>query len=86
MPSIKNLGDAFRRAASELGPGEFSLSGRSIRCPHCDGSQFNAGEAQLNTALATFFKLDWTDESATILICTTCGQIQLFGRRPSRLP
>src|SRR5262245_5824441 len=34
--------------------------------------------AQLNTALASLFTLDWTDPSASCCICARCGQIHWF--------
>ncbi len=84
MSPIGNPSHPTKRDA-ESGPGEFSLSGRPVQCPHCGGSQFKCGEAQLNTALATLLNLDWIDRSANVLICTTCSQIQWFGDRPERI-
>jgi DNA-directed RNA polymerase subunit RPC12/RpoP len=85
MPSIRNVANALQKAAAVFGPGEYAIADKPIQCPHCGGRIFQAGEAQLNTALSTFFKLDWLDESATVLICTQCSQIQWFGKRPVRL-
>ena len=65
-------------------PGTFSLEGKPVRCPHCDGAQFVAGQAQLNTALASLFELDWLNETAIILSCVSCGQIQWFAKEPAR--
>ena len=65
-------------------PGNYSLAGKSVKCPHCGGAQFTAGEAQLNTALATLIELDFLNKTAAILSCTSCGQIQWFGQQPSR--
>jgi hypothetical protein len=86
MTPAKDQGRPAKPASAESGPGEYSLSGKAVRCPHCGGSQFRAGEAQLNTAWATLLGLDWADRSATVLICTTCSQIQWFGEAPSRVP
>ena len=85
MPSLHNVVNAFQKAAAVFGPGEYALADKPIQCPHCSGRVFQVGEGQLNTALMTFFKLDWLDESATVLICTNCSQIQWFGKRPVRL-
>jgi uncharacterized protein len=85
MPSIKDFRRAFKRAAKEFGPKRFVLAGKMISCPHCSSQRFNIGEAQLNTALATLFNLDWANESATVLICIECGQIQWFGKAPESL-
>ena len=65
-------------------PGRYSLEGKPVHCPDCQGDQFIAGEAQLNTALATLIDLDWINKSATILTCSSCGQIQWFGKQPTR--
>jgi len=84
MPSIRQVTHALQKAAAVFGPGEYALAGKPIHCPHCGGSTFQAGEAQLNTAAATFFRLDWLDDSATVLVCIHCSQIQWFGKRPER--
>lgn len=72
------------RKSKEAIPGEYSLAGRSVHCPHCQGTQFIAGEAQLNTAFATLIELDWLNKTAAILTCTSCSQIQWFRVQPSR--
>jgi hypothetical protein len=84
MSPVGNPRHAPERDA-QSGPGEFSVLGRPVQCFHCGGSQFKAGDAQLNTVLATLLNLDWVDRSATVLICTMCSHIQWFGERPSRI-
>lgn len=59
MSSIKHFGRKRRRADDDSSPGCYSMEGRPVLCPHCSGDQFKAGEAQLNTALATLLELDW---------------------------
>ncbi len=86
MPSVKNIANAFKQAASALGPGSYEIDSKTITCPHCGNDVFARGEAQLNTSLMTFFKLDWLDASSTVLICTRCSQIQWFGKQPLRNP
>ena len=49
-----------------------------VVCPHCQNEVFEKGEAQLNTAVATFFNLDWANRSAHTLTCVFCGNIQWF--------
>ena len=85
MSPIKNLGRDPEHTSDDSSLEQYILEGKAIRCPHCVGAHFEAGEAQLNTALATLLKLDWTNKSATILICSSCGQIQWFGKQPSRV-
>ena len=72
------------RKSRKPDPGRYSLEGKQIGCPHCSGVEFIAGEAQLNTALMTLIELDWINKTATILTCTSCGQIQWFGKPPTR--
>lgn len=72
------------RRSRKPDPGSYSLEGKLVHCPHCQGTQFIAGEAQLNTALATLIELDWMNKTATILTCTSCGRIQWFGVQPTR--
>jgi ribosomal protein S27E len=72
------------RKSRKPDPGSYSLGGKSVNCPHCGGSQFAPGKAQLNTAFATLIELDWIDKSAFILTCTSCGQIQWFAEEPAR--
>jgi hypothetical protein len=49
-----------------------------LRCLVCDYDLFWRREAQLNTALATFFNLNWTNRSAVCLVCAQCGYIHWF--------
>lgn len=85
MSSIKDLGREPKDADDDSDLGQYSLEGKSVLCPHCNGAQFKAGEAQLNTAFATLLNLDWTNKSTTILICASCGQIQWFEKQPLRV-
>lgn len=52
--------------------------GRDFTCQVCGHDRFWHREAQLNTAVATFFNMDWANPSATCLICTHCGYIHWF--------
>jgi hypothetical protein len=62
-------------------PSEYSVAGRGVRCQHCEHTRFVPGSALLNTAGRTFFRLDWTDPSATILVCAECGHIEWFAQK-----
>ena len=66
-------------------PCAYSIAGRPVRCPHCGSQAFAPGRALLNTAGRTFFNLDWTDPSATILVCGECGRIEWFAQEPDRV-
>jgi hypothetical protein len=65
-----------------IGPEEYQLAGKPIKCPHCGFEKFHSGSAQLNSMGMTFLNLDWMDSSATTLICAECGRIEWFARKP----
>jgi ribosomal protein S27E len=85
MSWLKHLGRRRRPSDEDSRPERYSLAGVPIRCPHCGGDLFKAGEAQLNTALATLLELDWVNRSATVLICASCSQIQWFMEPPLKI-
>ena len=66
-------------------PGEFAIAGRVVTCPHCGGTKFLPSHALVNTRVATLFSLDWTDSSATVLICAECGRIEWFLKEPTEI-
>lgn len=68
-----------------LGPGQYQVNGIDVTCVHCHYDCFERGEAQLNTALASFFNLDFTNKSATILTCHRCGYIHWFNKKVYRI-
>ncbi|MFE0701456.1 hypothetical protein [Streptomyces sp. NPDC058872] len=51
---------------------------RTIHCPTCGGDVFREREVKLNSTGMEFFNLAWANESATGLICWSCGYVQLF--------
>jgi predicted nucleic-acid-binding Zn-ribbon protein len=71
--------------AQGMGPGSYSAGGIRVVCPHCKNDTFDQHEAQLNTPVATFLNLDWTNKTGTALICANCGLIQWFGKEPQRI-
>jgi len=54
------------------------VAGHPLTCPICSGHQFWRKQAQLNTAVASFFNLDWANHTATCLICENCSHILWF--------
>lgn len=66
-------------------PAGYTVAGKAISCTHCQGKEFTADKAQLNTFLLTLIELDWLDSSAAILTCTTCGQVLWFRQQPDRI-
>jgi hypothetical protein len=59
-------------------PKAYEVQGRQLKCLVCGHEEFWRREAQLNTTLATFFKLDWTNASANCFVCDRCGYIHWF--------
>lgn len=51
---------------------------RDLECQICRGDRFWKREGHLNASVASFFNLDWTNPSATCLICASCGYIHWF--------
>ena len=57
---------------------EHEVAGNPLRCEICHHTRFWQREAQLNTAVATFFSFDWANPTATCLVCENCGYIHWF--------
>ncbi|WHH59234.1 hypothetical protein [Petroclostridium sp. X23] len=54
--------------------------GEQIICIYCKHDRFHKGSALLNTRGATFFDMDWLNDSAVTLTCKKCGYIHWFAR------
>lgn len=54
------------------------VSGIDLRCEICNHDRFFERQAQLNTAVATFFSLDWANRTARCLVCERCGYVHWF--------
>lgn len=59
-------------------PQTVEVKGKALVCPVCKNDHFWTKKAQLNSAVATFFNLDWTDRSATCFVCSECTHISWF--------
>jgi len=68
-----------------FGQGKYQANGIQVTCIHCQNDLFEHGHAQLNTAIATFFNLDFANRSATILTCRRCGYVLWFNKEVSRI-
>ena len=62
----------------KIKPEEVSVCDRPFSCMACGNDRFWRRKGQLNTALATFFSLDWTNPTATCVVCTRCGYVHWF--------
>jgi hypothetical protein len=63
-------------------PQPVEVNGKPLRCVVCQHDRFWVTAAQLNKAVTTFFKLDWTDRSATCFVCSECTYIHWFLGQP----
>lgn len=59
-------------------PQTVEVKGNQLRCPICDNDLFWTRRAQLNSAVATFFNLDWVNRSATCFVSSDCTHISYF--------
>lgn len=66
-------------------PAAYSVAGRQVKCPHCEGTEFAVSSAMLNTRARTAFGLDWADPSTSVLICAECGHIEWFAQEPTAM-
>lgn len=64
----------FEKEKSE----EVYVANLKLRCEICKHERFWLREAQLNTAVATFFNFDWVNPTATCYVCDGCGYIHWF--------
>jgi hypothetical protein len=62
-----------------------AIGDKWIRCGFCDDDVFRAREVKLNSTGMELLDLGWANESATALICWTCGQVQMFANRALQL-
>lgn len=51
---------------------------RKLICPVCDRDLFIQTKAQLNTALASLFDVDFANKEATCFVCANCTYIFWF--------
>ena len=59
-------------------PESVSVSGIALKCEICHNQSFWHKQAQLNTAVATFFKFDWANPTAECYVCAQCGYVHWF--------
>ena len=59
-------------------PEPATIAGASLRCEICHHDRFYHRRAQLHSAVASFFDLEWTGPSAECYVCAKCGYIHWF--------
>lgn len=61
------------------------VRGRALHCPVCQHDSFHSHQYLLNTRVAAFMNLDWSNRAATTYICAQCGHILWFVEDPARV-
>jgi hypothetical protein len=59
-------------------PEPATVAGITLRCEICKHNRFWHRRAQLHTAVASFFDLEWVQPSADCYVCGQCGYIHWF--------
>jgi hypothetical protein len=59
-------------------PETTTIDGKPFNCLVCHNDGFWRRDAQLHTAVASFFGVSWAEPSATCLVCANCGYIHWF--------
>ena len=59
-------------------PEPATVAGFDLRCEICKHTEFFQREAQLHSAVASFFDLEWTGPNAKCFVCARCGYIHWF--------
>ncbi|MGI6686641.1 MAG: hypothetical protein ACOX47_14435 [Bacillota bacterium] len=87
LERMKKGGEEHLKKQEEEKKGYKYKSGNGIQviCIHCKHDHFHKGSALLNTRGMTFFDLDWLNQSATTLICASCGYIHWFGKEVKQI-
>lgn len=57
---------------------QYEIAKKQLKCTHCGNTDFKRGKAQLNTALLTFFDMEFLNDTADTFLCTNCGKIEWF--------
>lgn len=63
--------------------GHYDVAGKRISCSHCGSEKFNQNQVLLNTWLFSLLRVDWLDDSATVLTCQRCGKLSWFSQDSS---
>lgn len=72
------LQNSITNAELRIREKKMRVNGHQLKCPHCGGTGFTQGSAQLHTTIMTFFKLEWLNKSADTFTCSNCGRIEWF--------
>lgn len=65
-------------------PKHVFLGERQVTCMFCQHPEFWDREVKLNTTGMSLLGMDWANQAANGLVCTSCGYVQLFLNRDLR--
>ncbi|QJR79518.1 hypothetical protein CA267_001255 [Alteromonas pelagimontana] len=85
MSFFKTLRKGLKGAISAANADRYQINQVQIKCVHCGHDHFDAGEAQLNTAGATFVGFDWANRSASVFVCKQCSYIMWFANSAKKI-
>lgn len=54
------------------------VAGVELHCEICKHDHFHHRRAQLHSAVASFFDVEWTGANADCFVCARCGYIHWF--------
>jgi len=63
---------------SKREPQTVDVKGKPLVCPICGNNHFYSKKILLNTAILTFFDLDWANRRASCFVCSECTYIYWF--------
>lgn len=55
-----------------------TVSGHTLVCSICKGTEFEQRSAQLHSVLATAFGVEWLGPTARCFVCTNCRHVEWF--------
>lgn len=78
MKIIAGLKAAVKSLSAEPKAESFRVSGKQIKCLHCENILFHKKKASLNSARSSLSNTEWFDHEACILVCANCSHIEWF--------
>lgn len=63
---------------SKREPKPVVIKNRKLVCPVCGHDHFIETKAQMNTAAASLFDLDWVNKEAKCYVCADCTYVYWF--------
>ncbi|MFT3694074.1 MAG: hypothetical protein QM831_13100 [Kofleriaceae bacterium] len=63
-------------------PTKFVMSGKLVRCPHCEGELFFATKSSFHTAGQSLLNVEWLAKEVHVLVCADCTRLESFYDEP----